>query len=1545
MSQSYIADEIQTKPMGYGRFRMVLDGKGKPVDATIIELNPTFESQFEVEQSEAVGQSKFEFFEPFYRGKKEIWLEKYSEVAFNQIHFVEVVYFEPNDTYFEINVSSPKVGEFITLFQDVSSRQNNDRMYQDIMAHMSDSVIVTDENGKFTFISPGTHEIFGQSIDEIWRLGNIENLIGNEYQELLGKGGKKVFMERSIIDDKGEVHEISLTIDKVHIGEGRLLFVGHDVTEKNRAINEAGQQKERLSAIINTIPDLVWMKDKEGSYLACNKEFEVFFGAKETEIVGRKDHDFLSKEVAEAFREHDLEVMKRKEPIRNEERITYKNNNNEVEVEATKTPFYDVDGNIVGVLGISRDITERNRIKNELLMSKNRLEQLVETVNGVLWEADPNTFEFTFISNKVKEILGYTKEEWMSSPTFWMDNIFEEDRDHAANFCANETKQGRSHEFEYRFYKKDRSVIWVKEYVTVVRDEDGRPVNMVGLTVDVDEQLRNKQELENYHRFFDIAQDNFCIANAEGVLIELNPQFPKSLGYDYDELKGRTFLDLVHPDDVDATLREMTRLKNGRKTIHFRNRYRTKSGVYRHFDWNATPYNELYYSVARDVTNEVEATLEKEKSEFIYRNLINTAGDAIYLLNEEGIILDVNEASTEMTGYSREELVDSFMGIINKNYLDSSFFKELTKKFKRNESFLYESTHTRKDGSTVPVELNIRVVEQFDKLLYFAIVRNISDRKAQEDRFSKMVENAPYGIALVDEEGVPKLVNNELSRILGYSKDELCTKHFTDFTYEEDVNPNIDLFKDLFSGEIDQYTMKKKYVGKSGEIINANLKVAMIEDTNSPKGMMAMAMVEDLREILKSEARFESLIETAPYAIYTTTMDGDVIDSNYAASEMLGYSKEEFYGMPCSDLDLKFTKQEFMEFAKTLDDGVRFESIYLTKDQRPIPVEINAKSFQTGGEKWIVAIVSDITERKNAELELKKANAEMLNAQKIAKMGNWQLDVIKNRLTWSDEIYRIFGERPRSFQGTVGAFYDFVHPEDRDYVKNYFDECVRERKDYHITHRIVTKKGVVKYVEENATFDYDEEKNLIIARGTVQDISVAVQHQEELRLRDENLQRFFKNVHVGIARNSMDGTFIEINPEFERFTGYSVSELNKMSYWDLTPQIYEEQEKVQLESLANEGKYGPYQKHYRNKNSELVPVLLNGVKTTDSEGNHFIWSVVQDISESEEYKLKLQQDVEKFKLMLETGGLIAFEVDLETNEMTTIREKMKIDDSAFPLAEIKDFDDFFKAIKKEHRPHFKRKLNALLKKEVDRFRCDFQIKNGDKYFWHKGLLTILESDESGNPTKIFITLRNIEEEKNEEKRRIISQEKERLRISRDIHDSIGQMLVGTRLTLNVLRRNHGGLEEIDVLLYAMIKESRMIINNFGITLHDNNNLKNTFESLNEKMNKVYNGAIKLKWKGSQVINDLKVATNIFRIYQETLSNAIKYSESSEIITQINNVDYFEMIVSDSGKGFDPLNVESGFGTSNMKERALEIGGEIKIESAKGSGTKVSLKIE
>jgi len=113
-----------------------------------------------------------------------------------------------------------------------------------------------------------------------------------------------------------------------------------------------------------------------------------------------------------------------------------------------------------------------------------RLLSIATKVNGILWEADADTFEFTYVSPQSVKILGYSPEEWYQNHSFWKDHIHPDDRDRTVAFCHSKTQAMQDHEFEYRMIDSAGNIVWIKDIVSVEENDAGSKV-LTGLMIDV----------------------------------------------------------------------------------------------------------------------------------------------------------------------------------------------------------------------------------------------------------------------------------------------------------------------------------------------------------------------------------------------------------------------------------------------------------------------------------------------------------------------------------------------------------------------------------------------------------------------------------------------------------------------------------------------------------------------------------------------------------------------------------------------------------------------------------------------------------------------------------------------------------------------------------------------------------------------------------------------------------------------------------------------------------------------------------------------------
>lgn len=187
-----------------------------------------------------------------------------------------------------------------------------------------------------------------------------------------------------------ELDDLAKTINlmRTNLNDSYSRFKG-EVLERKQAEKSLQKSETHLRTLINSLPDLVWLKDSDGVFLSCNAKFERLFGAKESQIKGKTDYDFMDESLADFFREKDKLALEQGGPSINEEEVTYADDGHKEILETIKTPMYDDQGNLIGVLGVGRDITlrkkteeEKNRLKAELQQAQ-KMEAVGRLAGGV----------------------------------------------------------------------------------------------------------------------------------------------------------------------------------------------------------------------------------------------------------------------------------------------------------------------------------------------------------------------------------------------------------------------------------------------------------------------------------------------------------------------------------------------------------------------------------------------------------------------------------------------------------------------------------------------------------------------------------------------------------------------------------------------------------------------------------------------------------------------------------------------------------------------------------------------------------------------------------------------------------------------------------------------------------------------------------------------------------------------------------------------------------------------------------------------------------
>lgn len=245
------------------------------------------------------------------------------------------------------------------------------------------------------------------------------------------------------------------------------------------------------------------------------------------------------------------------------------------------------------------------------------------------------------------------------------------------------------------------------------------------------------------------------------------------------------------------------------------------------------------------------------------------------------------------------------------------------------------------------------------------------------------------------------------------------------------------------------------------------------------------------------EERFRKMVEDSQDWFWEFDENANFTYVSPGIRNLLGYEPEELIGVNAFDLmdadEVQRVRRHFDPIAKKYLPFKNLENVNIHKDGYKVVIESSGTPIfdKAGRFRGYRGIDRDITERKASEEALRQSQANLYETKHMAKVGSWQFDIENNRLTWSDETYRIFGFKPQAFDATYEAFLDAVHPDDRALVSDAYSSSIRSGQNgYEVEHRIIRKEaGEVRYVHEKCKHERDARGTIVRSIGMVQDIT------------------------------------------------------------------------------------------------------------------------------------------------------------------------------------------------------------------------------------------------------------------------------------------------------------------------------------------------------------------------------------------------------------------------------------------------------------------------
>ncbi|WMW24942.1 PAS domain S-box protein [Methanolobus sediminis] len=968
----------------------------------------------------------------------------------------------------EVNTFPTKSGDknlLCSIIRDVTERnkieekyekklQNSEEQYWSLFTEIPISTMIHDkDSGEIIDANPAAYTSLGYSSFEelnangVWyeppySLADAQKLI----HKALSEGPQEFEWLHKKKD--GDFVWLYIRLSPVIInGVQRVMSAAINITEHKNAEIALKNSDRQLHAFIDTIPYIIWLKDLNGVFITCNTKMELLFNARIQDIIGKTDYDFHAKELADFFRQKDIEALEADRPLVNEEIVTFAADGHTEYLETIKTPMYDSSGTLVGVLGVGRDISERKLAEKELSEERERLENIIVGTNVGTWEWNVQTDKTSF-NERWAEIVGYTLDE-LEPLDFqtWKELVHPEDIEKAELILKKHFEGELDHyECEIRMLHKNREWVWVHARGKVIKwNDDGNPLLMYGTHTDITEKKRAEtkfaEEATRRRILVEQSNDGIVVINDKGKVIEANHKYADMLGYSMDELLKLHVWDW---DDQSKPEELRKRAKNAKGTgITFVTKHRRKDGNLLDMEVSSNAAiiggEKLIFCVCRDITERKKAEEKLKQTEQKYKRayklmqeVIESPKDiVIFALDKEYryIAFNKNHQMTMKNIWGADIEIDACMLDYIKDSADVEKAKHNFDRVLAGEAFTlveeygdsllerkwYENTYSPledDEGAVIGLTLlltditerKMSEMELLRKDIQLRTAQNVGNVGSWEiDLTSHLLDASEEARKIYGIEGNKEYTNEyirnlalpEYHQMLSDSMSNLITKGI-----RYDVEFKIRRVND---GEI-------RYIHSAAEYFaERNVIIGVIQDITERK--------EAERRIVEEVMRRRLLIENSSDGIVIINQNGKILEANKKYAEMTGYSPDEVSAMYVWELDAKWTQEEMSLHFKNFKERPRYiETTIRRKDGTFIDVEISSSMATLNGETQIFSVCRDITERKETEVALLRAKAlaeesNQIKSDFIANMSHELRTPLNSVIGFSQVLNdKIFGD-------------------------------------------------------------------------------------------------------------------------------------------------------------------------------------------------------------------------------------------------------------------------------------------------------------------------------------------------------------------------------------------------------------------------------------------------------------------------------------------------------------------------------------------------------
>ena len=1201
----------------------------------------------------------------------------------------------------------------------------------------------------------------------------------------------------------------------------------------------------------------------------------------------------------------------------------------------------------------------------------------------------------TNVANKItnwnmyaEELYGYTEAEVLGLDA---NDVFSID---SSNDLLKELKNpGSKNDFwkgELLHYHKDGRLINIDATVSSIIDDNQQKAGLVRVFRDITERKLTAEKLQRLtmhleeevqikaaelNNVFERITDAFIALDNDWNYTYVNKKAAELYDRPIDDLVGKNIWE-EFPDIVDEPFYQALQKAKQTKQAQRAELYYSKTGQWFEDLIYPSPNGiSVYY---HDITDKKNAELHLQLAHEKLSYHINNTPMGFVELDKDFNIKQWSPQAAEIFGWSKEELSDK-----------STILQQLV--YDADLPEVEESINAISSGKPHNNVLQIRNLTKSGEIIYcdwyisvirdehgrfagvMSMVQDITERKEiQKDleeaefKFRSLVEQSMVGVYIVQSDKFT-YVNPRFQELTGYSADEMIDKlSVSDIIFEED-RPKIiqNLFQRL-KGNEKSLNYELRGLKKNGEIFYAEVFGSLTQYLGKPAiiGTLidvtikheSVSRIQESEEALrKSNERFMLVAKATNDAVWDWNIAEDRIWGNEVFSG--------FFNVPVGT-DLNF--EEFKSRIHPDDRAVMDENQQRAFEQRKTIV-IEKFRFMTANGEYLtindranilydadgkpirmLGAMQDITEQKRNEQQImleKELSDSIINSLPgVFYLYNRQ----GNFYRWNKNFNQVTGYSDKEIKMLHPL--DMFDENDKPLLVQKIDNVFSSGNDF-VEARLLCKDGTkIPFYFTGRVINYEGEVCLL---GVGLDTSEKVRSQDELARSEEKYRTIIEQASDGIFISDIAGKYEEINSNGVKLTGYSKEELLKLNLFDLLAPGDEIKNPPKLDEIM-QGNVVLNERLLKTKSGDLIEVEISAKLLADGR---FI-GIVRDITERKKNQEAMRKSEEKYRLLFNQNPMPMWMLSRPTNRFLDVNNAA-IEFYGYSKPEFLEMKGQDITVKKRKTarpsPNFVAKgdnfAGILEHRKKDSTTVKVNIIGNSIVYEGMDAMLVLAND---------VTEKILAEEALNKSHHDLRQlathlekvrETERTHIAREIHDELGQQLTGLKMDISWLNRKiknqdaevHSKITETIQLIDTTVKTVRRIATELRPSILDDLGLIAALEWQSEDFEKRFEIKCFFKSNVTEALVTADLATGIFRIYQECLTNVLRHSQAAMVssILEIKNK-ILRLSITDNGKGFIAKEIanKKTLGLLGMKERTNLLGGSYEITSSPGEGTSV-----